>query len=63
MRALVCFSRYVGDLGFQIGVAENIDSHQSTIPRSVTTRIVQKLSVSITFPSTREDLNIAKDIW
>ncbi|CAH1958436.1 unnamed protein product [Acanthoscelides obtectus] len=60
------FLRYVGDPGFQIGIGEDIGVHQSTVSRTVTnviTRIVQKSSIWIRFPTSCEDLHNAKSKW
>jgi hypothetical protein len=60
------FLRYVSDLGFQSGVAEDVGVHQTTVPKVITdiaTKIVEKAPLWIKFPSTEEEFEAAKADW
>lgn len=60
------FLRYIGDPGFQSGVAEDVGIHQTSVSKIVgyvTTRITEKANVWIKFPCTQQELEDAKTAW
>lgn len=64
-RMRVCL-RYMADPGFQIGVAEDVGIHQSTVCKivwQVCRKIVEKSGEWIRFPSNENEFNVAKTKW
>lgn len=60
------FLRFVGDPGFQSGIAEDIGIHRTTACKtinSVLNNIIEKAGNWIHFPSTVEEMNEAKILW
>jgi hypothetical protein len=60
------FLRFVGNLGFQSGVAEDLGFHQTTVSKviaDIATKIVEKAPLWINFPSTEEEFEAAKAGW
>jgi hypothetical protein len=60
------FLHYVGDSGFQSGVAEDLGVHQTTVSKviaDIATKIVEKVPLWIKFPSTKEEFEGAKADW
>jgi hypothetical protein len=60
------FLRYLGDPGFQTGVAEDIGIHQSTVPKvfcEVMEAIYSRADVWIKFPTFEERMTTAKEEW
>lgn len=60
------FLRYVGDPGFQNGVAEDIGIHQSTVSKTITNvsqKIFDKSHYWIKFPSLPNEIMEAKREW
>ncbi|CAH1987524.1 unnamed protein product [Acanthoscelides obtectus] len=60
------FLRYLGDPGFQSGVAEDYEIHRTTACKTVSlvlNKVCQKADHSITFPTTVSELNDAKVKW
>jgi hypothetical protein len=63
MKIFLC---YVGDLGFQLGVAEDLEVHQTTVPQviaDIATKVLEKVPLWIKFPSTEEEFEAAKAYW
>jgi hypothetical protein len=57
------FLRYVGDPGFQSGVAEDLGVYQMTVSKVIAdtaTKIIEKAPLWIKFPSTKEELKQQK---
>jgi hypothetical protein len=57
---------YVGDLGFQSGVVEDLGVHRTTVSKviaDIATKIVEKAPLWIRFPSTEEEFEAAKADW
>lgn len=60
------FLRFVGDPGFQSGVAQDIGVHRTTANKTIShvmNRIVAKSNDWIKFPSTAIEINQAKALW
>jgi hypothetical protein len=60
------FLRYVGDTGFQSGVAEDLGVDEKTMSEviaDIATKIVEKAPFWIKFPSTEEEYEAAKADW
>lgn len=60
------FLRYIGDPGFQAGVAEDTGVKQSTVSKtiySVIDAILRKADIWIKFPKTVHEFESAKDEW
>lgn len=63
---MLTFLRFVSDPGFQVGIAEIIGVHQSTVSRTikeVANAIVSKGNNWIKFPKSDEDIKIAQAKW
>jgi hypothetical protein len=60
------FRHYVNDPGFQSGVAEDLEVHQTAVSKFIAdfaTKIVEKASLWIKFPGTQEEFEAAKADW
>lgn len=60
------FLRFVGDPGFQSGIAEDFGVHRTTICKTVNAvldSIIEKAANWIKFPSTVQEVNDAKLLW
>lgn len=60
------FLRFVGDPGFQSGVAQDMGVHRTTANKTiryVMSRVVEQSHNWIRFPTTAEDMNEAKVLW
>lgn len=60
------FLRYMADPGFQSGIGEEMNIHQSTVSKTikyVSEKIIQKASLWIQFPSSPQKIRNAKQLW
>nr|CAH7713521.1 unnamed protein product [Callosobruchus chinensis] len=60
------FLRYLGDPGYQTGVAEDIGDHQTSVSEVVTKvadQMIEKCGRWMKFPSTPADVTEAKRRW
>ncbi|KAK9870618.1 hypothetical protein WA026_008178 [Henosepilachna vigintioctopunctata] len=60
------FLRFVGDAGFQSGVAQDVGVHRTTANKTiryVMSRVVEQSHNWIRFPTTAEDMTEAKVLW
>lgn len=65
-RKMEIFLRYVGDPGFQSGIAEDLGVHRTTVCKTINEvldSIVEKAPNWIKFPSTIQEVNEAKLLW
>jgi hypothetical protein len=57
------FLRYMADPGFQVGIGEEVEVHQSTVSKTISEVIIRILENSnewIKFPSTNDSINEVK---